>query len=160
MKTGFRHYIKKVRRKVTKDVYQNFRVMMWVITIVITHFTVFRHFIYSMCPSVWITGYPCPACGMTRAGILVLTGHFAEAACLQPFIYVLAVFAVGLCIYRYLFLQDSLKWAKRCLIVIILCMIGFYIYRMIRYFPDEPPMTYYKYNMLYRLRVLFKAIVF
>ncbi|MDO4312737.1 MAG: DUF2752 domain-containing protein [Eubacteriales bacterium] len=160
MKIDFRHYIKEVRRKVTKDACQYFRVMAWVITIVITHFTVLKYFLYSLCPSVLITGYPCPACGMTRAGILLLTGRFAEAAHMQPFIYVLGAFAVGLCIYRYLFLKDSLEWAKWCLIIIIICMIVFYVYRMIRYFPTTAPMTYYEYNLLYRLRVLYGKIVF
>lgn len=160
MKTDFRHYINKVRRKVTKDARDNVWVTVWVITLVITHFTVLKYFLYSLCPSVLVTGFPCPACGLTRAGILLLSGEFAEAAKMHPFIYVIAALAVVFFIYRYLLLRDSTRWVKWCLIAIIICMILFYIYRMIRYFPDTQPMTYYKYNLLYNLRVLLPMIVF
>lgn len=159
MKTDFRHYIREVKRKSYTELRANATVVVWVAAFAATYVIILRHFFYSTCLSVLITGFPCPACGLTRAGVLVLTGHFAEAARLQPFIYVLAIYIIGVCVYRYLLLKDSMNWAKWTLAVIILCMILFYIYRMICYFPDTPPMTYYRYNLLYYLRGLFQMIV-
>lgn len=92
--------------------------------------------------------------------MLVLTGHFAEAWRLQPFIYVLGLFVLAAGIWRYLLLKSSVKWMKQCLTVIMAFMIIFYVYRMARYFPDTPPMTYYQYNLIYRLRCLLRIIVF
>lgn len=158
MKTDFRHYIREVKGKTCKDVRMFLRATVWVAAIAATYVIIMSRFFYSLCPSVLITGYPCPACGMTRAATLVLTGHFAEAARLQPFVYVLGIFAVVFCIYRYLLLKDSLKWAKWSLTAVAVCMIFFYIYRMYKYFPDTPPMTYYKYNLLYYLRGLFRMV--
>lgn len=63
-------------------------------------------------------------------------------------------------VWRYLFLKSSVNWMKWYLIVMMSLMIAFYIYRMARYFPDTPPMTYYQYNLIYRLRCLIRAIVF
>lgn len=160
MKTDFRHYIREVKGKTRKDVRRCLRATVWVAAIAATYVIILSRFFYSLCPSVLITGYPCPACGMTRAVTLVLTGHFAEAARLQPFVYVLGIFAVVFFVYRYLLLKDSMEWIKWSMAVIIACMILFYIYRMIRYFPNIPPMTYYKYNLLYYLKGLFGTIVF
>ncbi len=126
-----------------------------VITIVITLLAVWKHFLYSLCPMVLVTGLPCPACGMTRAGVLLLKGRFADAFAVQPFIYVIGGFAAALAVSRFLLHKKSMKWAKWTMAVIILCMVIFYIYRMIRYFPDKAPMTYYPYNLIYYLRVLF-----
>ena len=51
----------------------------WVIIFVIAYFAFLRNMIFSMCPMVMITGYPCPSCGMTRAGIRLLHLDFAGA---------------------------------------------------------------------------------
>ena len=156
MRIDFSRYIKKVRQEIMKDAGFCVRVILWVAAIAAAHRAVLRHFLYSLCPMVLITGYPCPACGMTRAGVLVLTGHFAAAWKLQPFIYILGAFVLAVVIWRYLLFKRSIKWMKWCLIVIMLLMIAFYIYRMALYFPDTPPMTYYQYNLFYRLRCLFR----
>ncbi len=160
MRIDFRHYIEKVRREIIRDAVFCVRAVMWAAAVAAAHIIVLRHFLYSLCPMVLMTGLPCPACGMTRAGVLILTGHFAAAWKLQPFIYILGLFVLAAGIWRYLLLKNSIGWMKKCLMVILLCMIAFYIYRMVRYYPDVPPMTYYPYNLFYRLRCLFRTIVF
>lgn len=148
MRIDFGRYIKKVRQKIIKDAIYSVRVIAWVAVVAATYLVILRHFLYSLCPMVLITGYPCPSCGMTRAGVFILTGQFAEAWRLQPFIYILGVFLLVIGVWRYLLLKKQMEWAKWCLIVILLCMVVFYIYRMKRYFPDTPPMTYYSNNLL------------
>lgn len=160
MRIDFSRYIKKVRREIMKDAAFCVRAGIWAAIALAAHITVLPHILYSLCPMVLVTGLPCPACGMTRAGVLVLRGHFAEAWKLQPFIYVLGLFVLAAGIWRYLLLKDSVGWMKKCLTVILLSMTAFYIYRMVRYFPDVPPVTYYPYNLIYRLRCLFRIIVF
>lgn len=36
-----------------------------------------------------VTGHPCPTCGMTRMGFLILEGEFAEALRMNPFLFLL-----------------------------------------------------------------------
>lgn len=160
MRIDFSRYIKKAKREIMKDAAFCVRVIVWVAAVAAAHITVLRHFLYSLCPVVLLTGYPCPACGMTRSAVLVLRGQFAAAWKLQPFIYVLGIFVLTAGIWRYVLLKQSTVWMKWCLIMILFFMIAFYIYRMVRYFPDIPPMTYYQGNLLYRLRCLFRIIVF
>jgi hypothetical protein len=156
MRTAFGRYIKKIKHEIMEKPISCGRASMWVAAVAAAHLAVLRHFLYSLCPVVLLTGFPCPACGMTRAGVLALTGHFEEAWNMQPFIYVLGVFLVAAGIWRYLLFKDSVKWIKGCLAVIMIGMIAFYFYRMARYFPNTPPMTYYRGNLLQMLR----AIVF
>jgi len=40
------------------------------------------------CPVRLATGYPCPGCGMTRATLQALSGHFREATAWHPLVWV------------------------------------------------------------------------
>ena len=56
---------------------------LWNIRIAILVFAIYfiigRKFLYSLCPMVIMTGFPCPGCGLTRAMFMVLRGDFAGA---------------------------------------------------------------------------------
>lgn len=114
------------------------------------YFFMGRKFLYSLCPSVIFTGFPCPACGLTRAAFCILKGNFADAWYLNPFAYVIWLFVLWFGVRRYL-LQKETKSFVKWLAVIIVGMIVFYIYRMIRFFPGEPPMSYYYGSYGYRM---------
>ena len=99
------------------------------------------------CIWVAITGFPCPGCGLTRAGIALLRGEFKEAFQIDPFIYVIAALLVLFCVYRYI-LKRSQKVFVKYVLVVVIAMLCFYVYRMIFVFPGEPPMSYYRNNLL------------
>lgn len=109
-----------------------------------------KYVLYTLCPSVLLTGFPCPGCGMTRAMFALMRGDFALAWSLHPFSYVLIGFCLSLGIRRYLLLKDCKRYMKY-LAVIFLGMILFYVYRMVRYFPGDPPMSYYYGSIMYRI---------
>lgn len=95
---------------------------------------------HDVCPVQILYGLPCPGCGLTRAGVLLLTGHFAAAFSMHPFIYVWLLFLLYLAFCRYI--RDCRpKGALQLLIVIIAGMLLFYGYRMLWYFPDVEPMV-------------------
>ena len=95
----------------------------------------------SVCPFRGITGLPCPACGMTRAGFLFLEGRFREAFLIHPFIYPAFLMAVIFVLFRYL-LGRSTLWMQWPLILLGIGLFLFYFYRMSLLFPETEPMTY------------------
>lgn len=109
-----------------------------------------RLFLYSLCPMVMLTGLPCPGCGMTRAVCSILKGNFAAAWELHPFSYAFLVLALVFVIRRYI-LQKEIKSLAKYLAAVFVGMIVFYIYRMIRFFPGNPPMSYYYGSLGYRI---------
>lgn len=126
----------------------------WIAIVIIgVYFLGLHVWTYSSCPVVMFTGYPCPACGLTRAGIELLNGQFREAFEMNAFIYPLAVLVILFVITRYL-LQRSIGYLKIYVIIMMVCMIIYYVYRMLTLFPGEPPMSYYQGNFLRILRNL------
>ena len=101
---------------------------------------------HSICPMVIITGFPCPGCGLTRAGILVLHCRFSKAFVMHPFIYPVIILMVLYALFRYVFGKCVAKLNIISIILIILMCI-YYVYRMQYEFPGIQPMTYYPNNM-------------
>lgn len=108
-----------------------------------------RFLFHTVCPMVMVTGFPCPACGLTRAFKALISGHFAAAFSIHPFIYPIVGMALFFLIWRYYF-QKSLRPFVKFIILLIVLMVIYYIYRMIRYFPGEPPISYYYDSILGR----------
>ncbi len=124
----------------------------WVIIGIITYFVFLRKMIMGICPLVKITGYPCPSCGLTRAGLKLLELDFAGAWKIHPFIYAAVILAVLFVWERYILGRTDMRRLKKLLILTIFAMLAFYVFRMLRYFPGEPPMSYYSDNVLSRVR--------
>ncbi len=143
--------MKEVVRLLVKDI-RNYHIGFILIGI---YFLVMRKWFYSSCPSVVLTGFPCPGCGMTRAMILILKGRFAGAWRLHPFSYVWLIYGVVFLSRRYIF-QKECRSILKYLLIIVVGMVLFYIYRMIHFFPYEAPMTYYYGSVLYRGMKLLK----
>lgn len=120
------------------------------------YFLIGRKFLYSLCPSVLLTGFPCPGCGLTRAVFSILKGNFAAAWYLNPFSYAAVILALMFAVQRYIRRKD-VGCLKKYLAAAAVGMILFYIYRMLRYFPGEPPMSYYKGNLLNRILQMIKS---
>ena len=116
---------------------------------------VITHFIWhSICPMVIVTGFPCPGCGLTRAGVLILHGKFVAAFVMHPFIYPTIILIVCYAMFRYVF-EKSVNKLNFISIVLILLMCIYYVYRMRYTFPGVQPMTYYPNNML---RFIYESI--
>lgn len=105
-------------------------------------------FLYSSCPVVMLTGFPCPGCGLTRAGFALLHFQFAEAFRIHPMIYPVAALVIAFLVCRYV-LQKPTKFLLKYVVLVLIAMGILYIYRMVKYFPDQEPMTYY-YGAVFR----------
>ena len=123
----------------------------WAIIVIIAYFAFLKNYLYTICPVVLLSGYPCPGCGMTRAMFRVLRFDFAGAWEMHPFIYPIGILAFLFCLSRYFLKGKYMKFIKLYMIIIAVGMVGFYIYRMARMFPDIPPMTFYYGNYYSKL---------
>lgn len=100
---------------------------------------------HEVCPMLIVTGLPCPGCGLTRAGVLLLLGYTKEAFDMHPFIYVWFAFFLYFLYNRYI-KRKPMKYGMQIVGVIIVLMLLFYVYRMIVYFPNVEPMTWSKHR--------------
>lgn len=119
----------------------------WVILGIALFYLLFMLITYSTCPTIMITGIPCPFCGMTRAGFALLKGDIALAYELNPMIFGVLPLAISFIAVRY-FTDKKLSVLKPLIVVFILLTAVVYIYRMITLFPDSWPMQYYDGNYL------------
>lgn len=123
----------------------------WAIILIIAYFAFFKNYIYTICPVVLLTGYPCPGCGMTRAMFGVLRLDFIGAWKMHPFIYPIGILVIMFAVSRYIMNGKYMKLVKCFLVIIAVGMVIFYIYRMITLFPETTPMVYYYGNYYNRL---------
>ena len=105
-----------------------------------------------MCPIVMITGYPCPSCGMTRAGIKLLHLDFAGAWEIHPFIYGVVLLVILFAWNRYIRMRPMPKYLSWLAGIMLTTLVVFYVYRVKKYFPGDPPMSYYESNLVNRIR--------
>ena len=106
-----------------------------------------RTFFPVSCVWVALTGFPCPGCGLTRAALALLKGNFKEAFQIHPFIYVIAVirtFILRLSIY----IKKKPKSFCKYVLIVLIAMLCFYVYRMVFVFPGEPPMSLLPHNFI------------
>lgn len=101
----------------------------------------------SVCYSTILFGIPCPGCGITRATKLLLTGHVHESLQMHPLLFLVIL---GVILYPILRknVTNYTVIIKTYVVVCAVIFIGFYIYRMYRYYPNLEPMVYRKDNYL------------
>lgn len=122
----------------------------------ICYWIVSRFVFHNGCPFVVLTGFPCPACGLTRAALHLMKGEWLAALQMNAAIYPIVLLIVIVVVRRY-FLQKSVNCLLKYWIVLLISMLAYYVYRMVTFFPTEPPMTYY-YNNLLRFIVKYLEI--
>ena len=92
-----------------------------------------------------IIGFPCPSCGLTRAGFAVLRLDFKEAFYYNPLIYLLPLILCVLIFKTSIF--KKLYHSKLFWLIIISITIINYIIRLIYIYPN-PPMDYDSNNVI------------
>ncbi len=119
-------------RRLGKDLYNlRYAVLGIAVYYVIVHI-LFGQF----CPMMIALHLPCPGCGMTRALMLVLTGHLQEAWRLQPLVFGWIFLAVLFAVNRYI-LDRKPKILTYLLVVLLLGAILLYLFRIKTGFPIE-----------------------
>lgn len=102
------------------------------------------------CPLVYLTGLPCPACGLTRAASKLFIGDFSGAFSVNPSIYIVLFMILWVIVLRYIIGKES-KLTAWLIIVGVFGCIAIYVHGMVHYFPDRYPYTYMYDNLFLRL---------
>lgn len=133
---------------VFKILWEDIKDMKWAIIFFIAYFVFGKKYLHSLCPMVMITGFPCPGCGLTRAVFCLLRLDLSGAFRIHPFIYPIVIY-IGLFGWnRYIRKQKTGIRLKILMLLLAVSMIVFYVWRMLKYFPGDPPMSYYSGNLL------------
>lgn len=111
------------------------------------YYLVSKWLFHAFCPLVIISGIPCPGCGMTRAFLFFLTGQWTRGWNMNPLALAWLALAAYIAVMRYGFGKKA-KGALPFAYGIIGLMVLFYGYRMLRYFPGWPPVSYTGGNLL------------
>lgn len=76
----------------------------------------------TVCPSKLLYQIPCPGCGVTRATLLLLKGHFIDAVTLNPNCLLSSLFVclypvVGICclLFKHSYIADCYEFLNRVL---------------------------------------------
>ncbi len=118
--------------------------------IVFLYYPVTHLFLNASCPLVYLTGFPCPACGLTRASLKLLSGDFKGAFIANPSIYIILFMLIWMFVARYICGKEGKLTAWIMVAGILGCLI-IYIHGMIHYFPNRYPYTYMYDNLFFKL---------
>ncbi len=127
-------------------------------------FIIIMYFIpsdHSLCIFRNVTGFPCPGCGLTRAGRYLLHFEFQKSFEFHPLFIPLALI---LALYSLqLFGIDSktriiarLMADKRFWAITLCLFLTVYAIRMIILYPDVPPMVYDENSLVQKISKLFQ----
>lgn len=118
---------------------------------------------------VWraASGYPCPGCGLTHAGIFLLSGNIRESLAWNPFLIpIVLTWGIASVPSGWSKFADRFKKMKVFFILLIVATCSYFIYRLIVFYPQDPnvgPMFYDPCNYLELLlnlgRKLFRLIM-
>lgn len=98
------------------------------------------------CPIKFICGYPCPGCGMTRAGFSILRFDFVAAFKYNPLIFIFPVI-LWIVIFNERPIISKIYKSNVFWIVILIVVVITYVLRLIFVYPNIP-MDYYENNLI------------
>lgn len=133
----------KVVNRIKKDIQQ-----FWIAGVAFVIYYIIVHAIFdAFCPLLVTTGFPCPGCGLTRAGLYLLKGNIMQAAVINPSIFLVILFLLYCGYFRYL-KGSKTRGFSFALGVLVAAALAIYIYRMYLYFPNKAPYVYHRKNLL------------
>lgn len=103
-----------------------------------------------ICAARILFGIPCPGCGLTRAAVLLVKGHFLESFRMHPLLPAVII-GVGYYLFLTYFTDRSLPYAKIWISAGVILFLAVYFIRIKLYFPSVEPMNYDPGNYFQRL---------
>lgn len=126
--------IKKVANNIWRDLSKNY-----IVIVVIAIYIVAASIIFdNICPSKIVLRLPCPGCGLTRASLSILTGHFLAAVHYNATAYLWVTGIAFAMIQRYI-LEKKYRFMDAYWIISFVITIIYFIIRIIYYGVTEFP---------------------
>lgn len=91
------NYLRTVWNRIWTDLRNNYIALL----VVLAYMGVTQFLFHTVCPVAILTGHPCPGCGLTRASLLLLTGHPVAAFAMNPSVFAWWFLILYLIICRY-----------------------------------------------------------
>jgi hypothetical protein len=104
-----------------------------------------------ICPVMIIVGLPCPGCGMTRAGLLFLTGNFSQSFSFHP-MFVPAMVFMAIAAALKFFRPEKTNVLQTPAIIFFVIIVAVYVFRMVNLFPNQPPMVINYDSILFNIK--------
>lgn len=120
--------------RIREDLYR----LRFAFPVILAYAVVTQPVFHTICPFAIFTGYACPACGMTRAAILMITGHPAASLALHPLTLLWPALLLYLGFFRYLRGRRA-PLAAALSITLSLITLGYYCCRLARGTLPEVP---------------------
>ncbi|WP_130837258.1 DUF2752 domain-containing protein [Lachnoclostridium sp. Marseille-P6806] len=133
MKTAFRKFLNNIRKDAGAIALPAPLLLLWR-ALMLARFK-------ASCPSVILTGFPCPACGLTRAALALLRGDFRTAWQMNPSLFLLVPF-VFWCLYWRWWREERIRGFRPLLLALCIAAILLFAARMLRYFPRQAPYSF------------------
>lgn len=138
--------MKTIFRRIIKDIKQ-----WYVVIIAIIIYSVIVKFVFdAFCPFLIFSGIPCAGCGMTRAVYHIVAGDIKKGLELNPVAPLWMLLGLYCVWIRYI-KGNKIKELSLLLGIAGVITFGVYIYRMVVYFPDTPPLIYFEDNILIKI---------
>lgn len=139
-----KEYISQVYKRIFRDVKEY-----WIVAVsYFIYYFLSLHIFKASCPVVFVTGLPCPGCGMTRAVIAILRFDFAKAFELNPVSFPIVLFVIAFFFFRY-FIGKTPKVFKVFFAILGVMLFLRYLYGMIKWYPNRIPYVYSKKSLFY-----------
>ena len=136
-------------KQVIARIWKDIKAYGLVVGLVVTLWATCNLLFDTACVFVFLTGLPCPGCGMGHALLSLITGDIVQAHLYNPAIWIWLLLGMSFLLYRYI-LGRQCRWMGWGLAAVAVLTVAIYLYRMVNLFPSEPPLTYYEGNLLRR----------
>ena len=110
---------------------------------------------------IWraVCGFPCPGCGLTHAGIFLLSGNIRESLYWNPFLVPIVITIAGTSVPAgWSKLTDRFRRMRWFFTTLMISTVLYYVYRLIRFYPQDPEVGPIYYEPQNYIRVFFSWI--
>lgn len=112
-----------------KNLKNDFKLYIFLCIVFVLYIFLKELFFDGMCPFLYIFGFPCAGCKMTRAFLLLLNFKFSESLNMHPFAMVFSVYFLYFVFSRY-FRKKDFSFFIPSLMVLSIFYCGFYVLRL------------------------------
>lgn len=120
----------------------------WAAAVILAvYFVVINLIFHAFCPTVILTGFPCPGCGLTRAIFYLAMGKIQQSIQMNPMGMPVAILLLYFFWNRYI-MGKTAKGITPLLGTAVVLLVAVYLWRMYRFFPGTAPCVYTKHNIL------------